>query len=83
MSDAAVPATVLREQANGTPSNLPPRTLTIRVMRHDPSDPASVPHLQAYTLPEASGMTLFIALNLIRAQQDASLQFDFVCRAGI
>ena len=28
-------------------------------------------------------MTLFIALNEIRETQDASLQFDFVCRAGI
>jgi fumarate reductase iron-sulfur subunit len=28
-------------------------------------------------------MTLFIALNEIREQQDSSLQFDFVCRAGI
>ena len=28
-------------------------------------------------------MTLFIALNDIRENQDASLQFDFVCRAGI
>jgi fumarate reductase iron-sulfur subunit len=28
-------------------------------------------------------MTLFIALNEIREKQDPSLQFDFVCRAGI
>jgi len=28
-------------------------------------------------------MTLFIALNEIRQTQDPSLQFDFVCRAGI
>ena len=28
-------------------------------------------------------MTLFIALNEIRETQDATLQFDFVCRAGI
>jgi fumarate reductase iron-sulfur subunit len=28
-------------------------------------------------------MTLFIALNEIREQQDPSLQFDFVCRGGI
>ena len=32
---------------------------------------------------EADGMTLFIALNEIREKQDPSLQFDFVCRAGI
>ena len=28
-------------------------------------------------------MTLFISLNEIREKQDASLQFDCVCRAGI
>jgi fumarate reductase iron-sulfur subunit len=39
--------------------------------------------MQAYELEEADGMTLFIALNEIRERQDASLQFDFVCRAGI
>jgi succinate dehydrogenase iron-sulfur subunit len=59
------------------------RMLTIRVMRHDPSDPASVPHLETYQLEEADGMTLFIALSEIREKLDASLRFDFVCRAGI
>jgi fumarate reductase iron-sulfur subunit len=40
-------------------------------------------HWQDYELEEADGMTLFIALNEIRETQDPSLQFDFVCRAGI
>ena len=39
--------------------------------------------MQTYELEEADGMTLFIALNEIREKQDPSLQFDFVCRAGI
>lgn len=60
-----------------------PRRLTLEILRHNPADPASVPHLQAYEIEEAEGMTLFIALNEIRAQQDPSLMFDFVCRAGI
>ena len=59
------------------------RLLTIRVLRYNPQEPGSVPHMQAYGLEEADGMTLFIALNEIRESQDASLQFDFVCRAGI
>ena len=62
---------------------LQPRRLTINIVRHNPADPASVPRLQAFTLEEAEGMTLFIALNEIRTTQDPSLQFDFVCRAGI
>ena len=61
----------------------PPRQLTINILRHNPADPASAPQLQGFTLEEAEGMTLFIALNEIRSTQDPSLQFDFVCRAGI
>ena len=64
-------------------SNVSRRRLTLRVMRHDPSDPGSVPRLQSYELEEADGMTLFIALTEIREKLDASLRFDFVCRAGI
>ena len=59
------------------------RRLTIEVLRHNPRDPASTPRLQAFELTEAPGMTLFIALTEIRETQDPSLQFDFVCRAGI
>jgi len=57
--------------------------LTIKVMRFNPRDAASVPRLQAYELEQGAGMTLFIALNEIREKLDPSLQFDFVCRAGI
>ena len=39
--------------------------------------------MQTFAIEEAVGMTLFIALNEIREKQDPSLQFDFVCRAGI
>lgn len=59
------------------------RTLRIQVLRHNPYDARSLPALQVFELEEADGMTLFIALNEIRQTQDASLQFDFVCRAGI
>jgi fumarate reductase iron-sulfur subunit len=59
------------------------RMLTIEVMRFNPSEPDSVPHYQQFMLEEAEGMTLFIALNDIRENQDPTLQFDFVCRAGI
>jgi fumarate reductase iron-sulfur subunit len=59
------------------------RTLHIRILRHNPHDPDSLPKLQSFELEEADTMTLFIALNEIRQTQDPSLQFDFVCRAGI
>jgi fumarate reductase iron-sulfur subunit len=59
------------------------RRLKFSILRYNPQDPASVPHMQTYELDEAEGMTLFIALNEIHEKQDPSLQFDFVCRAGI
>jgi len=59
------------------------RTLTFQILRYNPHDPSSAPRMQRYQLEEADSMTLFIALNEIREKQDASLQFDFVCRAGI
>ncbi|MDR2925283.1 MAG: fumarate reductase iron-sulfur subunit [Azoarcus sp.] len=59
------------------------RRLVFNILRYNPNDPASVPHMQAFTVEEADSMTLFIALNDIREHQDPSLQFDFVCRAGI
>ncbi len=64
-------------------ADAPARELEISVLRYNPQEPGSVPHMQTYRLQEAEGMTLFMALNEIREKQDASLQFDFVCRAGI
>jgi fumarate reductase iron-sulfur subunit len=59
------------------------RRLKIRVLRYDPQQPALAPHWETYELDDAAGMTLFIALTEIREKLDPSLQFDFVCRAGI
>src|SRR5437899_2989763 len=59
------------------------RTLKISALRFNPQEPGSVPRMQTYEIEEAEGMTLFIALMEIREKQDPSLEFDFVCRAGI
>ena len=50
------------------------RTLQIDILRHNPHDPDSVPHMQTFEVEEADTMTLFIALNEIRERQDPSLQ---------
>jgi fumarate reductase iron-sulfur subunit len=68
---------------NNIPVKQAPRTLHIRILRHNPHDPDSTPQLQQFELEEADTMTLFIALNEIRQTLDPSVQFDFVCRAGI
>ena len=59
------------------------RNLTFEIFRYNPLDPHSQPHMQTFNLEEHPSMTLFIALNMIRETQDAGLQFDFCCRAGI
>jgi fumarate reductase iron-sulfur subunit len=59
------------------------RSLHIDILRHNPQDPDSEPHMQRFEVEEADAMTLFIVLSEIRERQDPSLQFDFVCRAGI
>jgi fumarate reductase iron-sulfur subunit len=59
------------------------RMLKFHILRYNPQDPGAKARMQTYELEEADGMTLFIALNEIREKQDPSLQFDFVCRAGI
>ena len=59
------------------------RILELNILRHNPQDPDSGARFECVELEEADAMTLFIALNEIREKQDPSLQFDFVCRAGI
>jgi len=59
------------------------RRLRIRVLRVNPQQADVAPRWQTYEIDDADGMTLFIALSEIREKLDPSLQFDFVCRAGI
>ncbi len=64
-------------------SNNEARLLKISILRFDPHVEGDIAHMETFELQEAPGMTLFIALNDIREHYDASLKFDFVCRAGI
>lgn len=75
------PAPVAAPVAPGTEPT--PRRLSVRVLRYNPGQPELAPHWQTYKLVDSPGMTLFIALSEIREKLDPSLQFDFVCRAGI
>lgn len=59
------------------------RTLQFNIFRYNPEDRESKPHMESFRLEETDSMTLYIALNQIREEQDPSLQFDFCCRAGI
>ena len=59
------------------------RSLIFEVFRYNPNEPKVKPKMQSYVLDETEGMTVFVALNRIREEQDGSLIFDFVCRAAI
>ncbi len=59
------------------------RTLKFHIFRYNPQIKGDKPRMVTYKVTEAPGMTVFIALNKIREERDPSLQFDFVCRAGI
>ena len=59
------------------------RLLQFDIFRYNPQDKQSLPHMQTFVLEETENMTLFIALNRIREEQDPGLMFDFCCRAGI
>ena len=59
------------------------RILKISVLRYNPQIKEDKPRVETFEVEEAPGMTLYIVMNEIRKQQDNSLKFDFVCRAGI
>jgi len=59
------------------------RTLKFHVFRYNPQVEGDRPRMQTFEVQEIPQMTIFIAINQIREKFDRSLQFDFVCRAGI
>lgn len=59
------------------------RRLTFEIFRFNPEATDVEPHTQSFELDETKYMSLYIALNQIREQQDPSLQFDFACRSAI
>jgi len=59
------------------------RQLLFEVFRFNPHEPDAKPSIQRFELQETPYMTLYIALNRIREELDASLQFDFSCRFAV
>lgn len=58
------------------------RILKFEIFRYNPQKKGTAPGMETYEVTEAPGMTIAMALNVIREQQDSALQFDFICRAG-
>ena len=42
------------------------RMLKVSILRYNPADPKSVPHMQTYEIEESDSMTLYILLNELR-----------------
>jgi fumarate reductase iron-sulfur subunit len=59
------------------------RRLRFEIFRFNPEDPGSEPDTQTFELDETPYMSLYIALNKLREEQDPSLQFDFACRSAV
>jgi len=59
------------------------RMLKISIFKYDPKEPQIKAEFVDFEIEETPGMTLFIALNVIREKYDPNINFDFVCRAGI
>ena len=59
------------------------RRLTFEVFRYNPEDPDAVPHTDTFEIDETPYMSLYIALNRLREEQDPGSQFDFACRSAI
>ena len=59
------------------------RTLRFEIFRWNPCEAGSKPSMDVFELDETPYMTLFLALNRIREEQDGSLQFDFACRSAV
>ena len=59
------------------------RLLTFSIFRYNPATPDIPPRMQEFQVDETANMSLFIALNRVREEQDPSLMFDFVCRAAV
>jgi len=59
------------------------RVLTFSILKYNPLNKDEKAKFVEYQVTETIGMTVFIALNIIRETKDADLSFDFVCRAGI
>ena len=46
------------------------RQISFNIFRYDPQDGQDKPKMERYQLTETPGMTVFIALNQLREQQD-------------
>ena len=62
--DEKLPMSTSRDSTTAPGSAIPPvpnaprRMLHFHILRHDPQDPASVPHFDMFEIEEAAGMTL-------------------------
>jgi len=59
------------------------RTLTLRIYRHDPKDPSSVPHYDTFQVQDRPYLSIYLAMEEIQQTQDPSLYYDICCRSNV
>jgi len=59
------------------------RTLTIKIFRHDPQDPSSVPHYDTFQVKDRPFLNIYLVMDEIQSQYDPSLYFDVCCRSNV
>jgi len=59
------------------------RTLTLRIFRHDPKDPESVPHYDTFSVKDRPFLSVYLAMEEIQQRQDPSLYYDICCRSNV
>jgi fumarate reductase iron-sulfur subunit len=59
------------------------RILTLRIYRHDPQDPSSVPHYDTFQVQDRPYLSIYLAMEEIQQKQDPSLYYDICCRSNV
>jgi len=59
------------------------RTLKFKIFRHDPKDPASVPHYDTFEVQDRPFLSVYLAMEEIQQNQDPSLYYDICCRSNV
>jgi len=60
-----------------------PKTIRLRVYRHNPNLPADEPRMVTYRVPYKKGLTVLDALLWAKEHVDPGLSFRYSCRMGI
>lgn len=59
------------------------RTLTLKLYRHDPDNPESIPHFDTFKIEETPFMSVYLAMDEVQTNHDPSFLYDICCRSNV